>query len=139
MAAVRMLSLPGASETEGAGIPWVVDHPEHARVTQLSPHHIPFARSSENTARKLQPLLTKLFDGRRCRTGTSKGAKELANALLDAHVRIDAALALAVVDITDRQANLQFSAACFVEDTAAKPRAQDMQLRFTHRAFETEQ
>jgi len=42
-------------------------------------------------------------------------------------------------DKTDGQATAQFPASCLVADATFQPRADDVQLRFTHGALETEQ
>jgi hypothetical protein len=44
-----------------------------------------------------------------------------------------------VIGQTDRQAHLQFTAACFVQDTTDQPRPQHMELRLADRVLKPQQ
>jgi hypothetical protein len=113
--------------------------PQHPRMRQLAPQHLPLVRPMEHAPREDQALRAERLDRGRGRTGAAEGAKELANTLAHARVGVQAHPLLGVVDKADGQAHLQLAAPRLVENAPAQPRAQDMQFRLAHRALQTQQ
>src|SRR5262245_3495724 len=106
---------------------------------EFIPGHVTFVWSAINAPRELETLLTERPDRCDRRSGALEDAKELANALLNARVRVEPHLSLAFVDKTDRQPNLELATTCFVEDPPLQPGPKDVQLRFTHRPLQAQQ
>ena len=80
-----------------------------------------------------------MLDRRRARAGALKGGEQKPQCVLDLAVRIQDHSALRVVDQSDWQRVLELSAPRFVQNAAAEPRSQDMQLRLRDRPLQTKQ
>ncbi len=87
---------------------------------------------------KEQSLFAEVLDGGMRRARTEEGLEEQPYTLLDLGVRIEGHTAIGGVDEADRQMAAQFAPARFVQDAAAQPGPQHVQLGLTHRPLEAD-
>src|SRR6266700_3386999 len=69
-------------------IGWLVQHTQHIMVLDFSPRNLSLMRSVTNPPRKEHLFLVKMANGRECRTGMLKAAKDLTNARLHQQIWI---------------------------------------------------
>lgn len=131
--------LPAAPEEERARIAGIVQDPQHARVLQPAPQRLALVRPVARTPGKGDLLRAKRFHGRRRRARPSKRLEERAEGVLDLPIRIETHTPGGVVHEAHRQRDFELAATGLVDDAAAQPRSQHMQLGFAHRPFQPEQ
>jgi hypothetical protein len=107
-------------------------------MAQLRPYQSTLVWTGPQSARKKKPLLSKMSGGCAGRTGAPEHFEEQPNALTHLGVRIKTHPPLLIVDKPYRERKSQFSAPSFVQETAPKPGSQEMELRFAHRAFQSQ-
>ena len=86
-----------------------------------------------------QSVVTKYLHRLAGRAHARECLEEVGDALPDLRVRIESDVAALVIDETGRKRTAILATAYLVEDPAAKPRFEDMQLGLTHRTLESQQ
>src|SRR3954466_3984670 len=128
-----------SAEAVGTGVARMLQNPQHTRVRELAPEDLAIVRIAIDVAGELPFLLAEPLGGRGGGAGALEGAEQHANGALDACVGIEPDALVRIVDESDRQPHPELAALGLVEDPAAQPRAQYVELGFTHRALEAEQ
>lgn len=97
------------------------------------------ARPLECMPREHQALLAEGLDRGRGRTHALERTQQLPHAVLDAQVRVQTDAALRVMNESDGQAHLEFTAARLVQDAAPQAGLEHVQLRFAHGLLQAQQ
>jgi hypothetical protein len=127
-APVRGLAGPALSIDERTGIARVVQGAQHSPVGQLVPCQLTFAGSFADPAGEEQSVTVKGANDRARGPGSSEGAEQVTQRVLDGLVGIEHDLAGRVADQPDGERHRQFAAAGFGQDPALEPGADEVQL-----------
>ncbi len=136
---IHFATYMGSPEKIGSGISRVVQDLQGARMPQLIPHKVSFTGTSQQPPWKQNPLLPERFDGSQCRTRAAKSAEKQTNHFLNLSIRIQPHLPVLIMHQADRQERPQFPPTRLVQQTAAQPRSQHVQLGLAHRPFQPQQ
>ena len=108
----------GASKDIGACVGWLVQHPQHIMMLELSPGELSLMGATADPPWKEQMLLTKMANRCASRSGLLKAAKDGTNSRLDLQVRIqDNGIRLSVTQ-SNGQGEFESSTPRFVQDTS---------------------
>ena len=119
-----------------AGVAWVVQRAQCCRGGQPSKD---CRAAVVQAGGETQPIVTKYLHRLAGRAHARERLEEVGDALPDLRVGIECDVAAIVIDKTGRKRTAILTAAYLVEDPAAKPRFEDMQLGLTHRTLEPQQ
>src|SRR5689334_4869610 len=106
---------------------------------EWTPHHVAFSRTRSNAAWKEKFLLREVPDDSACRTGATIGLEDQSDRLLNLLVWIKHHAIQRVVYEPNWQDLFEFTASGFAALTANQPSAEDVELRFAHRALQPQQ
>ena len=137
--AIGAAAHPQASKDKRPRVPRVVQHMERARMREAAPDELALVRSRAQASRKRELLLAHGLHRRPRRAGAAERVEKMAQRRLDLGVRIKHHLPRSVIGQAHRQGDLQLSSPRFVQDAAAQPRPQHVQLGLAHRSLEPEQ
>ena len=128
-----------SAKDERTGIAGVMEDLDDAVVVEYAPEYVAFADAATGAAGERESFSLEAPHDGGSGADLAEGAEHHPESGLDLLIRFQDHRAGGVVHQADRQWHLQLPTPCLVEDTASKPRAQDMQLRLAHRALEAEQ
>ena len=134
----RLMALPRAPVDECPGVPRVVQHPQCPRMVEGAPDHVAFARAVPHPPRKRQALVAEALDRGGGRSGSAKHLEQHPDGVLDLLIRVEYHAPRGVVHQADRHAALQFAAPRLIQDAPNQPGAEDVELRFGHRALQAQ-
>jgi hypothetical protein len=108
-------------------------------VAERRPGQLALALARADPRGEQQPLGVERIDDRPRRPGSLEGLKQVAQRLLHGRVGIEHDLAARILHQPDRERHRQLAAAGLGQDPALQPGADEVKLRFGHRALEPEQ
>src|SRR5437868_1713370 len=113
-------------------ISWVVQHPQHIMMLDLSPHNLSLMWTTPDPPGKEQMLLVKVANRRTGRSGVLKAVKDLPNGGLHLHIGVKHNRVAFGVTQSNRQDQFEGSTPCFVEDPPLQTGTQHKQLSLRH-------
>ena len=138
-AAARATPLSAAPERVGPRIARIVQHLQDARVLQRLPVQFALARPAVEAAGEEQPRAAEVPHRGGRRAGAGEGVEQHPQGPLHLGIRIERDPVQRIVDQSHRQRHLQGPAPRLIQQAAAQPGVEHVQLGFAHGALEAEQ